>query len=429
MSEAPEHPRDPIGWHAALALGFVILCFVRITIPTKAYFDEVHYLPAARAWLDLVMPTNIEHPPLGKEILALGMALFGDRPFGWRILPVLYGGLGLFAGMRALWFASLSRFASLAGGFLVATGFMWFVQSRIAMLDIFMACFVMLALWALAGAVREHETARKRFAIAGVCLGLAMASKWNAIPNAMLPGMAFVAIRAREAGWRVVTAHRGAPVAGMTTWEAALWLGVVPLLAYAACYLPGLAFAQQAYSLAPVAENGIFGIHQVMLERQEQQVPSHTYQSTWTEWVRNWRAIWYFYENFDGAQRGILLLGNPLTMLLGLPALAWAGWMGIARGRRDALALFVLYVASLALWIVAAKPVQFYYHYLLPGTFMLGALALGLDEMWQNRQRAAPLALLAGSAALFAYFLPILNAAPLAGPMSFLDYAWLPSWR
>ncbi len=429
MSEAPDHPRDPIGWHAALALGFLALCLVRITIPGKPYFDEVHYLPAARAWLDLTLPTNVEHPPLGKEILALGLALFGDRPLGWRIMPVLFGALGLFAGMRALWFASCSRFASLAGGFLVATGFAWFVQSRIAMLDIFMASFVLLALWALAGAAREHETARRRFAIAGVCLGLAMASKWNAIPVAVLPGLAFVAVRAREAGWRVVTAHRGAPIAGMTTLEAALWLGIVPLLAYAACYLPGLAFAQQAWSLSPFADNGIVGVHRTMLALQEEQLPPHTYQSAWPQWVGNWRAIWYLYEQVGGAQRGVLLIGNPLTMLLGLPALVWAAWMGVARGRRDALALFLLYGAALLLWIVAAKPVQFYYHYLLPATFMLGALALALDEFWQRGKRWVPLGTLGLSAAFFAYFFPILSAAPLAGPMSFLDYAWLASWR
>ena len=44
----------------------------------------------------------------------------------------------------------------------------------------------------------------------------------------------------------------------------------------------------------------------------------------------------------------------------------------LKRLRRDAamLAAALLYVASLALWVVAPKPVQFYYHYLLPGTFL-----------------------------------------------------------
>src|SRR5690606_33018148 len=124
-----------------------------------------------------------------------------------------------------------------------------------------------------------------------------------------------------------------------------------------------------------------------------------------------------------------LMIGNPLTMLLGLAALAWAAWAGLARGHKAALAVFVLYAVALGTWIVAGKPVQFYYHYLLPGTFLLAALALALDSFWQRGNRWLPLTVLGGSTAFFIWFFPILSAAPLAGEQSFLDYAWLESWR
>jgi dolichyl-phosphate-mannose-protein mannosyltransferase len=429
MSPAPEHQRDPIAWQTMLALAFLALCFLRLAVPSKPFFDEVHYLPAANALIALSEPLNPEHPPLGKQLIALGIRLFGDTPFGWRIMPALFGTLGLFSVMRALWFATCSRFASLAGGWLVATGFLLFVQSRIAMLDVFMASFFLLALWALAGAARENETGGRRLAVAGICLGLAMAAKWNVVLLAMVPGLAFVAIRGREAGWRVVTSYRGGPVAGITTWEAFLWLGVVPLLTYAATYLPGLFYERSAYALAPFADNGIVGIHRQMLDLQTQVLAPHTYQSAWYQWVINWRPIWYLYEQVDGAQRGVLMIGNPLTMLLGLAAVAWAAWAGLARGHKAALAVFVLYAVALGTWIVAGKPVQFYYHYLLPGTFLLAALALALDAVWRRGNRWLPLAVLAGSTAFFAWFFPILTAAPLADEASFLDYAWIESWR
>ena len=166
-----------------------------------------------------------------------------------------------------------------------------------------------------------------------------------------------------------------------------------------------------------------------MLALQAQVVEPHTYQSAWYEWVLNWRSIWYLYEPVDGAQRGVLLIGNPLTMLLGLPALAWCAWAGIARRRRDALAVAVLYAASLGLWIVAGKPVQFYYHYLLPSCILMAALALALDALWQRGRRWPPLLALAGSAALFAFFWPILTAAALDGPDAFVRWTWLDSWR
>jgi dolichyl-phosphate-mannose-protein mannosyltransferase len=428
MSPSPEpvpyHPRDPVGWTAAITLAFLALCLTRLTVPSTPYFDEVHYLPAARALLELSHLANPEHPPLGKELIALGIAVFGDGPLGWRIVPVLMGAFALFAGMRALWFASCSRFATIAFGVLLATAFPLFVHARIAMLDGIMASFTLVALWMCAAAVRENETARWRLAIAGAALGCAMAAKWNAVPLAVVPGLAFLIVRARSSGWRFVTMWRGPPIGAMTLAEAAVWLGALPLAVYALCYAP-YAFLDQG----AVRSRELVELHQRMLALQGQVLQPHTYQSVWYEWVLNWRAIWYLYEPVDGAQRGVLLVGNPLTMWLGLPALAWCAWAAVARRRCDALGVAVLYAVSLGLWIVAAKPVQFYYHYLLPSVFLVAALALALDALWRRGWRWLPLLVLAGSLGMFAFFWPILTAAPLEGPDAFLRWTWLDSWR
>ena len=421
---APSHPRDPVKGTLAVTAAFAALICVRLTIPSDPYFDEIHYLPAARTLLELSHPLNREHPPLGKELLALGIALFGDRTIGWRIMPALFGTLALFSAMRALWFASLSRFATLAFGVLLTTGFGLVVQSRIAMLDIFMLGFTMFGLWMCAAAVRENETARWRLPLAGVALGLAVAAKWNAAPMALLPGLAFLAVRARSAGWRLLISRRGPPVGGMTLIEAGVWLCALPVMAYCAAYWPFL-----LYEKGSIEPTGLLALHEKMLELQEQVKRPHTYMSVWWEWVLNWRPIWYYYEVGDGAQRGVLMIGNPLTMLAGLPAVLWCLWAGIRRDRPDALAVAVLYLAAIGMWIVASKPVQFYYHYLLPSCFLLAALALTLDDLWKRGWRKLVLLLLAGSVVLFAVFFPILTAAPLAAPDSFEFWTWLPTWR
>jgi hypothetical protein len=59
----------------------------------------------------------------------------------------------------------------------------------------------------------------------------------------------------------------------------------------------------------------------------------------------------------------------------------------------------------------------------------MGALALAVERLWHNGERLTPAAIVLGSVALFAWFYPILTAAPLAGEQSFLDYAWLVGWR
>lgn len=418
------HPHDPIALTAMLALIFAALGMIRLSVPSAPYFDEVHYLPAARALLDQSEWLNREHPLLGKEIIAAGIALFGDKPFGWRIFPLLAGAGALFAFCRALWFASQSRFATLAYGVLLASGFSLFVHARIAMLDIFMVCFFAIALWQLAAAMREPETGRRRLAIAGVALGLSMASKWNAVPLAIIPGAAFFVLRALAGRRRLLRSRRGMPLPGMTLVEAGLWLGALPLAAYWLTYLPAYFVTQGAL------EPGSFIVlHRDIAALQSSVIQPHPYQSNWPDWLLNIRAIWYLYEPVDGAQRGVLLIGNPLTMLLGLPAMVWCLWAGIARKRWDALAVFVFLAASIIFWMAVNKPIQFYYHYFLPSCFLLAGLALALDALWTRGNRRVAGGILAASVAVFGWFYPILSAAPLAGPQSFAHWMWLDSWR
>lgn len=428
MKPARPHPRDPIVWSAALSAGFWALMLVRLTIPSTPYFDEIHYLPAARQYWGLREFVNREHPLLGKELIAVGMQVFGDRPLGWRILPSLAGALTLFAAMRAIWFASRSRFATIAYGILLGTGFYIFVNARIAMLDIFMAAFVALAYWQLAAAMREPETGRWRLAAAGAALGLAMASKWSAVPLAVLPGLAFLIARALAGRRRFLLSRRGAPVPGITLVEAALWLGVLPLAVYTLTYLPAWFFAEGAIGTRSGSANFI-ALHTDALRLQESVVKRHPYMSRWPEWVLNTRAIWYLYERVDGAQRGIVLIGNPLTMLLGLPALLWAAGEAVLRRNAAAAGVVAIYAVTLGFWMVTDKPVQFLYHYLLPSMALLAALALALDALWRRGWRWLAAAPLVAGAALFAWFYPILSAAPLAGRMAFNQWMWLYGWR
>ena len=168
-----------------------------------------------------------------------------------------------------------------------------------------------------------------------------------------------------------------------------------------------------------------------MIRLQDSVVKKHTYMSVWWQWVLDERPIWYLYEQVDGAQRGVLLMGNPASMWAGLVALVWCLWAGVKRGRKDALAFAALYLAAIGMWISNGKPVQFYYHYLLPGTFLMACLALALDDLWRRQDRWRWLAqgTLATVLALFAFFFPIISVAELAGKQSFNTWMWLSSWR
>lgn len=427
MSPPPAPQRDPLGWTLAIAIAFLALIWHRIGIPSKIYFDEIHYVTAARHLLTLTR-FNPEHPLLGKEAIAASIAMFGDRPLVWRLPSALFGAIGLFAYGRALWWASQRRFATLAGMILLATGFAWFIQSRIAMLDMVMAGLGMVALWQFAAALRlPAKKARWRLALTGVFLGLALGAKWSIAPVAVMPGLVFLVLRAWDHRQHCLTRSDSRPIAGISLMEAALWLGSVPLAVYWLTFFPAF-----FYTKLPIDPFAPIAWHRYMLELQDSVVRLHPYRSVWYQWMADWRAIWYLYGPVDGAHRGVVLLGNPFTMLAGLPAVLWCLWQGIRRSRYDALAAALLYIASLGMWAVSGKPIQFYYHYLLPSAFLLACLALALDAVWERRSRCrwlAPAAL-AVSVGMFVYFYPIISAAKLCcGHPSYRQWMWLKSWR
>ena len=426
-SDRPAVSRDPLLWCGVIAGTFLALALYRLTIPSKPYFDEVHYLPAARALLALSAPLNTEHPLLGKELIALGIALFGDNPLGWRVPAAFAATWALFSGMRGIWWASSSRAATLFTGALLATNFMLFVTARIAMLDPFMLTFALTGLWLTVRAVRRPEHARRDLALAGVAFGLSLASKWTVVTVAVMPGLAFAALRwnalrGRRSRW--LTARDAGPIRGVSLLEAALWLGLVPLVVYFATFAPALLYHSGAIGISDLIP---FQLR--MAELQSGVVQPHPYQSRWWQWLLDLRPIWYLYEVTDGAQRGVLLLGNPLTMLAGLPALAACFVRGLVRRDGAMIGIALLWATSFGLWLVADKPVQFYYHYLLPGCFLMAVLGLVLGKWWEGGLRWPGALILAGSCALFAWFYPILSAAPLPGEQAFLTYTWLASWR
>lgn len=426
MGRSMTAERDPADWSAVIAVFFLALVWWRLGIPSRIYFDEVHYVTAARHLLDGTR-FNPEHPMLGKTVLAAAIAWLGDKPLYWRAPSALAGAIGLFAFGRLMWFATQRRTVTLAAQFLLATNFLWFVESRIAMLDMTMAMLAMVGLWLCTSALRCPATARLRLAGGGIALGLALGAKWSVAPLLVVPGLVFARLKLADTGKRFLWARDGGGVPGVSLPEAALWLGIVPLVVYWLTFWPAFHWTK-----LPVDPFDPIGWHQYMLQLQDSVVKPHPYRSVWWQWVINERAIWYLYEVVDGVQRGIVLIGNPLTMLAGLPALAWCLWAGLWRGRGDALGFALLYLVSLAFWALSGKPVQFYYHYLLPATFLMGCLALALEAIWQRADRwrwLAP-AVLVGSAALFAWFYPIISAAPLSGgKMSYEQWMWLRSWR
>src|SRR5258707_14073174 len=156
---------------------------IGVTTPEKFYFDEVHYVPAARQVLEPVMPQpmlNPMHPPLAKQLIALSIRAFGDEPLGWRYPAVLFGALSIVA-MYLCGLALLAaQVPAIAAALLAFFNQMLFVQSRIAMLDIFALAFSLFAVAAFFHGFRSGKP-HLWFALTGLACGFAAACKWSGL--------------------------------------------------------------------------------------------------------------------------------------------------------------------------------------------------------------------------------------------------------
>jgi len=211
MADAADGPTPP-PWASqikithAILIGIIFLAaFTRIwrlDQPTDCYFDEVYFPTTAakilhgndKAW-DFIDSENT-HPPLSKDLIAVGEFVFGHRQlvgenpcydkgkdpeiasnpsyaydaFGYRF-P------GALAGIFSVIFMYLlakrllkSELAALVSAFLLSIDGLVLAQSRIATPDTFTLCFLIGSLYFVVS---------KRWFLSGVFLGLAASSKWN----------------------------------------------------------------------------------------------------------------------------------------------------------------------------------------------------------------------------------------------------------
>src|SRR5205823_9820251 len=113
------------------------------------------------------------HASAGKQFIALSIHSFGDGPLGWRYPGVLFGSLAIVA----VYLSGLALFAAqgpaIAASLLAFFNQMLFVQSRIAMLDIFALTFSLFAIAAFMHGFRKPRP-HLWFALAGIGFGLSI---------------------------------------------------------------------------------------------------------------------------------------------------------------------------------------------------------------------------------------------------------------
>jgi dolichyl-phosphate-mannose-protein mannosyltransferase len=379
-------------------------------------FDETYYAPDAYDYLGggyvgghpgdpsyrIEGEITWVHPPMGKWMIALlGEGPFGLRPFGWRFPSALFG----VAGVLVVYWLALALWGSVwwAGlaGFLVALDGLHVVQSRVAMLDVFLVTFATAGILLLVldrarvNAPRperwvDRTFGRPRRLGGGVLLGAAVATKWSGL-LALGLGVVLVVV------WR-----GGADRPSARAVVAPLVL--VPLAVYVLSYAPW--FVQNGPDLPR------FGALQVrMLQHQLGPHEPNPAASSPLAWPRLGGAIQY-----DPPPTPATVQADPEIVLVGNPVL-WLGFLVLVpvllrRARRREAWQERVVVAGYAMmwlpWLLVAR--QQYLFYALPMVpFMALGVAGGVRSIGTTPGRRRTLGLAFGTLAAMAAaaYLPV----------------------
>lgn len=436
---------------AAVTLAAAAVRLPGLATPSGFVFDEIFYARNACRFVIDTAQCGIDelvsgaHPPLGNWLIGIGIKLFGYDEFGWRIMAALAGTLGvavLYVLLRRLLAGQASETAATVGATtasgLLAFDFLHLVQSRVAMLDVFVTLFVIATvLFAVLDGVRTRgprgeDAAAPRWLrrvtlgrpwrlATGLSLGAATATKWSG--GYVAAGLVLLVVAWEmaasgdgSAGWR----SRFGAALRRELLPSIILLGLVPLLVYLATYIgrvDGSLFALPWR--AGSVWRAILEHQYAMLRFHTGLVGDHPYESAPWTWLLLKRPVAYYFQASGGSYREILAVGNPLTWWTGAAALLALGvrWVGAGAnaGRPEAVLIAGALATYLPWLILSGSRAQVFIWYLLPTLpFLFGALGLVAARAWSSFSGRVGLGLAAAAvASSFVFFWPVLTAAPM----------------
>ena len=416
-------------------------------------------------------PAFVVHPPLGKWLIASGLAMFGaEDSVGWRISTAVAGILAVALVALVAWMLFRSTaLATIAGGLMAIDGHA-IVLSRVALLDNFLMLLVLLGFiavlldrahskrrldgWLATTKNRDWGPAlwwRPWLMIAGLLFGLASAVKWS--------GLYFLAVFAvytlvvdalarRRAGvlfWSSGTIFKQAPVSFLLTVPVAVaahlatWTGwFVTSGGYYRHWAdePGNAW-QGALAWVP-RDLQSFWHYQVSAYDFHVGLDSdHSYSADAWSWLLLTRPTSFYYSETDGVATLITSLANPLIWWAASAAAVYLVYR-LIRYREWRVGLILTGIAAGYLpWLLYPSRTMFQFYAIAFEPFLILGLTLVLgiiigtqaDAEWRRLSGIRVVAVFLVAAVLVsAFFYPVWAGIPM--PELFVrSHFWLPGWR
>lgn len=363
-------------------------------------FDEVYFVDFARKYLSGTEFFDI-HPPLGKLIIALGIKIFGDTQFGWRITSVIFGTALIPLG----YFAAKELGGKIVGLFTVvilSLDGMLLAYSRLGLLDILLAFFIILGFYLF---LKFCNSKKLGFLIsAGLVLGLAASIKYI--------GWLLLIV------FLVMAIVKKIPSKKFYLLYYFLFLLILPITIYFGFFL----FNFPLSSLI----SDVITWHKQSFAYNLHLTEGHPYGSKWWTWFLLLRPIWLYFKEDGGRYVGVVGLGNPLAWWSSIVIVPMLLYHSI---KKDKTAIILL-AAFLIFWIPWAfvRRVIFIYHAIPSFIFLTFAISYFLEKLLNDKMGKIIVGIyFAILIAFYIFFLPIWIGLPIESSHFYLR-TWLKGW-
>lgn len=503
-------PRRRALWYwggpIAVTLLAAVLRFWNLGHPHAVVFDETYYVKDAwtlyhngyestwpegadedfaRGDTDLYSdaPSYVVHPPLGKWMIGLGMAVFGaDSAVWWRASTALAGTVAVFALTMVGRMLFRSTLVAVVVGLLFAIDGNAIVMSRVALLDNWVMLFCLLGFWfvlldrartsarmaARLDAAREAGRdpyagpviwARPWVVAAGVAFGAATAVKWSGLYFVAVIGLYLVLVDAlarRRLGlpfWITGAVLKQAPATFLLFVPVAAIVYLVSWTGWLAtdggyyrhwAEEPGNA-ATGVWGWVPLSLQSLWHYHEAAFGYHVGVRATHPWQANPFTWPLMLRPTnMYFASTADGsggcgAQEcwsSIIGIANPLIWWAATLATLYVVYRFARYREWQAGAILVGVAAGYLPWLLYAERTVFHFYtiayepYVLLALGAVIALVLGRpgDPQWRRVRGLATVGVfLAFAVAVSAYFWPLWTAIPVTPEFRQLHF-WLTGW-
>jgi len=457
-----------------------------ISYMNSTYFDEIYYARSAYEYANGQDAYEWSHPPLGKLLITIPVAIFGYSPFTYRLMGNLFGILLIpIMYILAKKLFKNRKWAILAGLIMMFDTF-HFAHTRIALVDGFQVTFILLSVLFMKNYIdlnKKDEFKKKaiNLLLSGLFFGCAMATKWNAAYFGIGLAITFFIHLLKQYNVTIKKIIKGITVNRIIKFASIM--AIIPFVLYYLVFLIGskstaitflkiyylivafcvlLAFIifmikdkellklfgicvlsfvvipvviyASSYLLFPNLSyyngtvGGIIDINQMMYNYHSTLDATHPFSSVWYEWPVMINPVWFFSGTTqEGVRMTITDIGNPAIWWVGIIGVCYLLINSIKDKDKNSIFLLIFILSTFIPYVFIGR-LMFMYHYFITLPFvMLGIVAFIkwiTEKLKNDRVYYGYIVLII---IMFIIFYPIVSGMPV-GDDYIKALRWLPKW-